>query len=169
MTITHKILVNKETGKLMQPVYKIDDPRPCPLDAEWIEIQPGTALHNHYCVEPPIDVSHLDLDEMYWDFQSQTWIEVDTDKLPSYEKTKFNRNELLKQSDRVFATVTDPVEIEGWKKYRQELRDMFVGKSADYDWNMVVFPRTPIDIAELKRKAAEGDAEAAEIVLRDNL
>lgn len=169
MTVTHKILVNAETGKLIQPAYEIDHPRPCPPDAVWIEILPDTVLYKHYCIDPPEDISHVDLAELYWDFEGKYWVEVETTSLPSFEKTKFNRNELLKDSDRIFVNLTDSAEIEGWKKYRQELRDMFVGKSDDYDWNMVVFPRTPVDIAELKRKAAEGDTEAAEIIVRDNL
>jgi hypothetical protein len=169
MTITHKILVSNDTGKVIHPAYEIDHPRPCPSDCTWIELKTGEALYNHYCIDPPVDVAHLDLNEIYWDFEGSGWVEVPTTSLPSYEKSKFTRNELLKGSDLRVATCTDPVELEAWKLYRQQLRDMFKDLPLDYDWNMLVFPRRPQDIAALKEKAAAGDAEAAAIVLRDNL
>lgn len=169
MTITHKILVSNDTGKVLHPAYEIDHPRPCPPDCTWIPLKPEEALYNHYCIDPPVDVSHLDLNEIYWDFEGTGWVEVSTTSLPSYERSKFNRNELLKSTDKIVANCADPEELAGWILYRQQLRDMFKDLPFDYDWNMLVFPRTPTDIAALKEKAAAGDAEAAAIVLRDNL
>lgn len=169
MPITHKILVSNDTGKVIHPAYELSHPRPCPPDCTWIELAEGEALYNHYCMNPPGDVSHLDINEIYWDFEGSGWVEVPTTSLPSYEMSKFNRNEYLKGSDIKVATITDPVELAGWILYRQQLRDMFKDLPVDYDWNMLVFPRRPTDIAALKEKAAAGDAEAAAIVLRDNL
>lgn len=169
MSITHKILVNNETGKILHPAYLINDPRPAPPDCTWVEIQPGDALYLNYCMNPPQNCGNVDLNELVWDFTSGTWIEVLSQSFATYERVKFARNELLKGSDRIFETITDPVEIEAWKLYRQQLRNMFVNLPDDFDWNTIIFPRKPTDIAELKRLAAEGDEEAAAIILRDNL
>lgn len=165
----HKILVDKTTGKIQQPVHLIESKRPNPPDQIWIIIAPGTALYNHFSMDPPLDISHLDLDEIYWDFQGNAWVEVPTSKLPSFEAAKINRNEKLKVSDKIIADCTDPVEVSAWAKYRQDLRDLFVNIPEDFDWNMLVFPRDPTDIASLKAKAAAGDKEAADIITRDNL
>ena len=169
MAATHKILVNNDTGKVIHPPHLIDDPRPAPPDCTWVEIRPGDALYLNYCMDPPQHCGNVDLNELVWDFESNNWIEVLSQSFATYEKVKFARNELLKSSDRIFATLTDSAEIDAWKLYRQQLRDMFVNLPDDFDWNTIVFPRRPTDIAELKRLAAEGDAEAAAIVLRDNL
>ena len=169
MTITHKILVSNDTGKVVHPAYEIDNPRPCPPDCTWIELVAGEVLHNHYCMNPPVDVSHIDINEIYWDFEGNGWVEVLSTSLPTYEKSKFNRNELLRTSDSKVANCTDPVELARWILYRQQLRDMFKDLPVDYDWNMLDFPRNPLDIAALKEKAAAGDTEAAAIILRDNL
>jgi hypothetical protein len=164
---THKILISNDTGRIILPIYVIDDPRPCPPDATWMEIDPDTSIYKHYVGLE--DVHHLDIEATYWDFETNAWIEVPTSGGPSYEKTRFNRNELLKQTDKVFAKVTDPVEIQQWITYRQQLRTMFDGLPEDFDWNEIIFPRTPMDIKALKDKAAAGDAFAIEIVTRDNL
>lgn len=169
MAITHKILVSNETGKVIHPAHLVDDPRPAPPDCTWINIKPGDVLYFNYCMDPPQSAGNIDLNELVWDFESQSWIEVLSESYPTYEKTKFNRNEFLKESDKIVATITDPTELQGWLTYRQQLRNMFVGLPDDFDWNEIVFPRTPNDIAELKRKAAAGDEEAAAIILRDNL
>lgn len=167
MKITHKILVSKETGKMIFPVHLADDPRPTPLDAEWIFLVPESAAYK-YLVSFE-DVSHLDMEETYWDFSTESWVEVPSKAVPTLARTKFNRNELLKQTDRVFAQVTDPEEIEQWITYRKGLRELFDSLPEDFDLNMIVFPRTPNDIKALKEKAAAGDPEAIEIVKRDGL
>lgn len=167
MQITHKVLVSKDTGRIIFPVHDANDPRPCPPDAEWIFLVPGTAAHKLLVADE--DVSHLDMEATYWDFNAKAWVEVATTSLPSKERTKFNRNELLKSTDKVFANVTDPEEIEQWKAYREGLRTMFDNLPDDFDYNMIVFPRNPMDIKALKEKAAAGDPEAIEIVQRDNL
>lgn len=167
MSITHKVLVSKETGRIIAPVHTIDDPRPEPLDCSWIPLVPGTAAHKLFVANE--DVGHLNMDLTYWNFETEAWVEVPATSIPTKEKTKANRDELLKASDRVFALCTDPVEIEQWKSYRQGLRTMFDNLPDDFDYNMIVFPRTPADIKALKDKAAAGDQEAIEIVQRDNL
>lgn len=167
MSITHKILVSKETGRIIEPVYPIDDPRPEPLDCKWIELVPGTAAHKCYVTNE--DVSHLDMAATYWDFETGEWVEVPTSSVPSKARTKYNRNELLKSTDRVFATCTDPEEIALWLDYRQKLRTMFDNLPEDFDYNMIVFPRNPADIRALREKAAAGDQEAIEIIKRDGL
>lgn len=169
MDILHKILVEKDTGKVIHPAYPLYDPRPEPPDAVWVQIKPGDVLYHHYSMIPPQDAGNLDLNELYWDFETENWIESITDKEPTLSMVKFSRNELLKQTDKKLATITDPDELQSWIDYRQQLRDMFVGLPDDFRWSTIVFPRSPSDIAELKRLAAEGDPEAAAIVLRDNL
>ena len=169
MAAIHKILVEKETGKIITPVYLIENERPAPPDCVWHTIEEGTWLYKHFSMDPPEDISHLSIEETFWDFEAEEWIEVPTASIPTFENTKRNRNELLKLSDRVFSTITDPVEVARWTTYRQQLRDAFVDLPVDFDWNMFVFPRTPTDIDELKRKAAEGDTEAAKIVKKDKL
>lgn len=169
MTVTHKILINKETGKISSPVYLIENKRPEPPDCIWHDIEKGTWLYNHFCCDPPINLSHMDINEAYWDFEAEEWIEVPTESYPTFEKTKINRNELLKNSDRIFVTLTNAAEIDAWKLYRQQLRDMFVNLPDNFDWNEIIFPRTPDDIAELHRLANEGNEEAANIILRDKL
>ena len=167
MTITHKVLVSKETGTIRSQVYEIDNPRPCALDCEWVNLTPGTAAYKHLVANE--DVSHLDMDKTYWDFTAQEWVEVATTALPSLIKSKTTRNHMLVLSDAVFQTLTDPVEIQAWVTYRQQLRTMFDGLPADYDWNMLVFPRSPKEIAALKDLAAAGNVEAIAIIERDNL
>lgn len=168
-TPTHKILVEKATGKIVQPVHTIDSERPEPPDCQWHIIEEGTWLWDHFCEDPPKDISHIDIDNSYLDFETGQWVEVPTSSLPSFENAKFCRNELLKQSDRTVSRITDPEELAKWTVYRQQLRNMFVGIPEDFDWNMLVFPRSPDDIAEIKRLAAEGDDEAQQILIRDNL
>jgi len=169
MTITHKILLNKDTGKVVQPVYLVENERPEPPDCIWHFIEAGTWLHDHFCCDPPIDISHIDIEEAYFDFESNTWNEVPSSSVPSFSKTKFNRNELLKQTDRTISALTDIDKINSWALYRQQLRNMFVGVPEDVDWNMIVFPRNPDDIAVLKKLAAAGDADAAAIIKKDKL
>lgn len=168
-TPTHKILIEKATGKIVPPVYTIDSERPEPPDCLWHIIQPGTWLWDHFCEDPPKDIGHIDIDNSYFDFESDQWNEVPSSSVPSFENAKFCRNELLKQSDRVVSKITDPAELAKWTTYRQQLRNMFVGIPEDFDWNMLVYPRSPDDIAELHRLAEAGDEEAQAIIQRDNL
>ncbi len=169
MAATHKILVDNNTGKVIHPVYPIESERLAPPDCTWVKIYPGDVLYLNYCCNPPQNCGNIDLNELIWDFESENWIEVISESFATYEKVKFSRNEFLKQSDRVFANLTNQAEIDAWSAYRQQLRNMFVGLPDNFDWNKTIFPRTPTDISELKRLAAEGNAEAAAIVLRDNL
>ena len=171
MTIKHKILVSKETGKMIFPVHTIDDPRPEPLDAKWIPIDSVTApaLYGHFSMDPPNDASHIDLYETYWDFDLNEWVEVSAPEATNFEKVKFSRNELLKQSDKHIVDATSPEERAAWMLYRQQLRDMFVGTPPDFEWSKVIFPRNPVDIQTLKDLAAAGDTFAAEIIERDGL
>jgi hypothetical protein len=165
--VTHKILVNKETGKMIYPVYPIDAPRPAPPDAEWHEIQPNSIPYKIFISTE--DLTHLDLGEVYWDFEGNNWIEVPTSSVVTFEHVKTNRNELLKSSDRHIAQATDQTEINQWIAYRAGLRTLFENKSADFDWNMIVFPRMPSDINALHEKAANGDTEAAAIIEEEGL
>lgn len=89
--------------------------------------------------------------------------------MPTKEHNILVRNNLLAESDRIIADITDPVEIERWKLYRQQLRDFFVDKPGDFDYTKLVWPRTPKDIDALKEKAAQGDTVAQEIIERDGL
>ena len=80
------------------------------------------------------------------------------------------RNVRLAASDSIIAELTDEVEIARWVEYRQQLRDFFVGKPDNFDYeNNLIWPRTPQDIDALKERAAAGDAESAAIIARDNL
>lgn len=94
-------------------------------------------------------------------------------KQSTKEFAKFVRNNRLIHSDKVLSTLIDEnaseAEINRWVVYRQQLRDFFIDKPEDYDYEKLIWPRTPEDIDELKRKAAEGNQEAAQIVQRDNL
>jgi hypothetical protein len=167
MTITHKVLVSKDTGRIQFPVYTIDDPRPCALDCEWHYLTPGTAAHTHLVLKE--DVSHLDMEKTYWDFEANEWVEVPSSSFPTFEMVKYSRNEMLRASDKVFAKLTDSAEIQAWVDYRQQLRTMFDNIPANFNWATIVFPRNPRDIAALKEKAAQGDTEAIAIIERDGL
>ena len=168
--ITHKILVNKYTGKIVQPVHEVTSEFPEPPDCVWKEIVPGTHLYGHFCVEPPEDLSHLDINESYFNFQTNQWVEVaSTLQTGSIDQNKKIRNDLLKQSDVFLAEEFDPEIIQQWIDYRAKLRAVFDELADDFDHTTIVWPRTPRDIAELKKLAAAGDEEAIEIINRDGL
>jgi hypothetical protein len=163
----YKILVSKDNGTMIFPVYEASNPRPCPPDAEWVYLTPDSVPYKGLVANQ--DVSHIDLDKTHWDFSTQTWIEVASTSLPTLENAKRNRNEILKNTDKVFATISDPDEIAAWVKFREQLRTMFDDLPDDFDYNMLVFPRSPVDIKELKEEAAAGDTEAAAIIKREGL
>jgi hypothetical protein len=125
MKILHKILVNNETGKIIQPVHTIDDPRPQPPDATWITIMPGTALYNHFSMDPPVDISHIDLDNTYWNFTTNTWVEVISPPPTSLSAQRHARNNWLKNSDRHYANSKTAHEKTIWTQHRQQLRSLF--------------------------------------------
>lgn len=85
------------------------------------------------------------------------------------EFQKIVRNNLLVHSDQIISELTDETEINRWKLYRQQLRDFFVDKPADFNYEQLTWPRTPTDIDDLKEKAAAGDEIAIQIIQRDNL
>lgn len=89
--------------------------------------------------------------------------------MPTKEISKQIRNNLLVESDRVIKELRDDTQINQWVIYRQQLRTFFDKLPDDYDYEKIIWPRTPIDIDELHRKAAEGDAEAVKIIKRDKL
>lgn len=88
--------------------------------------------------------------------------------MPTLEHVKMVRNHLLMQSDLKLAELISQDEINRWIKYRILLRDFFINKPADFDYEHdLIWPKTPIDIDELKRKASEGDAEAQKILEKE--
>lgn len=162
--ITHKILVDNNTGKIRPPIHPINSDHVKPDETTWIPLEPGTSLYGHFCCEPPIDISHIDLDEIFWDFKQRAWVEVLSIKKPSLESHKQARNFLLKISDKIIADLLDPDDIQSWIDYRQQLRTMFDGLSADTDWNTIVFPRSPNDLKALQEKAAQGDSDSMSVL-----
>ena len=123
MSITHKVLVSKDTGKLVDRVHDIDDPRPCPPDCTWVPLVPGTPFHKLFVTNE--DVSHLNLDETYWDPVRNSWVEVVSVPVINKDMIRFSRNERLRDSDPIIATAKTAEEQTAWATYRQELRDMF--------------------------------------------
>lgn len=87
--------------------------------------------------------------------------------MPTLEHSKIIRNHLLIDSDAIIAELIDPVEIQRWVHYRQLLRDFFVNKPADYDYEKLIWPKSPRDIDALKQKAQDGDADAQAILARE--
>jgi len=126
MTATHKILVYKDTGKLLphDRAQPMDIPRPAPPDAAWVPIEEGTALWNHFCEDPPIDISHIDLRNISWDFTNNVWVEVYNPPPVNLAKHKITRNNWLKHSDKLIVEA-DPADKAAWMTHRQQLRTMF--------------------------------------------
>lgn len=87
--------------------------------------------------------------------------------MPTLEHSKVIRDHLLIESDIIVADLTDSQEISRWVHYRQLLRDFFANKPADFDYEKIIWPKTPRDIDALKQKAAEGDADAAAILSKE--
>ena len=85
--------------------------------------------------------------------------------MTTLEHNRLIRNHLLVESDLILAEQTDPVEIQRWQHYRSLLRDFFLDKPEDFDYEHdLIWPKTPTDIDALKTKAAEGNAEAKAIL-----
>jgi hypothetical protein len=84
--------------------------------------------------------------------------------MATLEHSKIIRDHLLIRSDIIVSELTDPQEISRWTHYRQLLRDFFKDKPVDFDYQQIIWPKTPVDIDALKQKAADGDTEAANIL-----
>lgn len=166
MEITHKILVSKETGKIVSPIYESSNTRPEPPDAVWVPVEPGSVIYKMYVSNDYFGKANPA--ETFWDFDDQHWVEVDAPS-PTLEMVKHSRNERLRLSDRIIGSVTDPAELAEWIAYRQELRDMFDNIPEDFNWEQISMPRTPHDIARLRELAAEGDTDAQDIIQKDGL
>jgi hypothetical protein len=123
MSITHKVLVRKDTGKQVERVHTIDDPRPCPPDCIWIPLVPGTPFHKLFVTNE--DVSHLNMEETYWDPVKNKWIEVVSVPVINEVMVRYSRDERLRDSDFIIATAKTAEEVAAWATYRQQLRDMF--------------------------------------------
>lgn len=79
------------------------------------------------------------------------------------------RNNILVETDERLANITDPAEITRWENYRQQLRTFFDDKPEGYNFVGFSWPDSPDSIDGLKEKAAQGDAEAVEILKRKGL
>lgn len=87
--------------------------------------------------------------------------------MPTLEHSKKIRNHLLIETDLIVAELTDPEEIARWVHFRQLLRDFFIDKPGDYDYEKLVWPKSPRDIDALKIQAAAGNTEAQAILAKE--
>lgn len=79
------------------------------------------------------------------------------------------RDQLLCTSDQVFKDIYDPKLIERWKKYRHKLRTMFDNLPSNYNYDNIIWPRTPDDENALIKLAEQGDAEAKKIIKKEKI
>lgn len=168
MNTSFKILVDDTTGKIVSPIYPANDLRPEPPNETWITIQEGTLPYKAYISNE--DISNIDLQNSYWDFSNSVWVEVPSPRTSISKATAvFARDARLIASDKVFENLTDTTEINAWIDYRQKLRTLFDNLPDNYNWNELVYPKSPDDIKALKEKALNGDEEAKLIIAKENL
>lgn len=97
----------------------------------------------------------------------QVLLKLHGDIMPTLEHSKLIRNNLLKESDIIIAELYDETEINRWKHWRELLRNYFVDKPTDFDYEQLVWPKSPRNIDALKEKAAAGDEEAKSILAKE--
>jgi len=145
MINTYKVMVDKITGKMMSPVYPSDNMRPCPDEWVWVNVDPDTSVYRAFVSYEPYAPNEpiIDMNETYWSFIENKWINVPTNPNISLNMLKENRNKLLASTDIDIAELTDELKIQEWKIYRQQLRDMFINVSPSADMNNIIFPIQP--------------------------
>ena len=162
---THKILVRRDTGKIVTPIHEVDDLRPEPPDQMYVILEEDNIIHQH--MVHGADLGKIDLGESYWNFETNSWVFVEATPMKVEQLDALVKG-LLNHSNTKFQHLTDPTEIEAWKTYRQKLRDL-IPNNAGKNAVDVKIPRSPDEVAKLKELARNGDAASQKTVEEEGL
>jgi hypothetical protein len=146
---THKLLVNKFTGKVDNYVaYKMDENIPYnPKEQVFISIDSANPYYKNLVSDPPEDLGDIALFDSYWDFDAGSWVFPEPPQHNiTLEFLKQVRDNMLKTTDDIMIDIdiSDEDKV-GWATYRQQLRDYFVDFDVTQDLTQIVWPKNPDD------------------------